>query len=53
MIDEKFTKEERAYLISFDALDELRAGSLVYSEHIKEECMRRLRKGERSGEIFA
>ena len=53
MIDGRFTKEERAYLISLDAVDEVRTGSLVYSKRFKEECMRRCHEGERPGEIFA
>lgn len=39
MIDGKFTKEEHTYFISLDALDELRARSLVYLKHFREECM--------------
>ena len=53
MIDGRFTKEERAYPIPLDAVDEARTGSLVYSKRFKEECMRRCHEGERPGEIFA
>ena len=35
----KFTKEEREYLLSLDAVDEVRAKSIVYSKHFKEECV--------------
>ena len=37
MIDGRFTKEGRACLISLDAVDEARTGSLVYSKRFKEE----------------
>ena len=37
MVDGRFAKEERACLISLDAVDEARTGSLVYSKRFKEE----------------
>ena len=49
----KFTPEEREHLMSLDAVDEVRAKSIVYSKQFKEECMRRYRAGERPGDIFA
>jgi hypothetical protein len=52
MIDGKFTPEERAYLLSLDAVDEVRASSLVYSKQFEEACMRRYRQGERPSKIF-
>lgn len=49
----KFTPEERKRLMSLDAVDEVRAKSIVYSKQFKEECMARYRAGERPGDIFA
>lgn len=49
----KFTPEERKHLMSLDAVDEVRAKSIVYSKQFKEECMARYRAGERPGDIFA
>ena len=49
----RFTAEEREYLISLDAVDEVRAKSIVYNKGFKEECMRRYHAGERPGAIFA
>ena len=49
----RFTEEERAYLLSLDAIDEVRARSLVYSAAFKKECMVRYRAGEKPGAIFA
>ena len=49
----KFTREEREHLLSLDAVDEVRARSIVYNKGFKEECMRRYRSGERPGAIFA
>lgn len=52
MIDGKFTPEERAHLLSLDAVDEVRASSLVYSKQFEEACMRRYHQGERPSKIF-
>lgn len=49
----KFTKEEREYLLTLDAVDEVRARSIVYNKGFKEDCMHRYHAGERPGEIFA
>lgn len=49
----RFTPEEREYLLSLDAVDEVRAKSIVYSKRFKEECMRCYHAGERPGDIFA
>ena len=49
----KFTKEEREYLLTLDAVDEIRAKSIIYNKQFKEECMRRYRAGERPSAIFA
>ena len=53
MKDGKFTKEEREYLASLDAVDQARAGSTAYSRAFKEECMRRYRADEGPAKIFA
>ena len=49
----RFTREEREYLLSLDAVDEVRASSIVYSKAFKEEFMRRYLAGEGPGAIFA
>ncbi len=49
----KFTEDERRYLLSLDAVDEVKASSLVYNKHFKEECMRRYHEGQKPGAIFA
>ncbi len=46
-VDGRFTKEERAYLIPLDAVDEVRTGSSVCSERLREECMRRCHEGRK------
>lgn len=47
MVDGRCTKEERACLISLDAVDEARTGSPVCSERFREECMRRCHEGRK------
>ena len=47
MIDGRFTKEERAYLILLDAVDEVRTGSPVCSERFREGCMRHCHEGRK------
>lgn len=49
----KFTREERDYLLSLDAVDEARATQIVYSMAFREECMRRYHAGDRPADIFA
>lgn len=49
----RFTEEERNYLLSLDAVDEVRAKSIVYSKSFKEDCMCRYHAGEKPGVIFA
>ena len=49
----RFTPEERQQLLALDAVDEVRAKSIVYSKQFKEECMRRYHAGESPAEIFA
>ncbi len=49
----RFTPEEREYLLSLDAVDEVRATSIVYSREFKRQCMDRYYDGESPGEIFA
>jgi len=49
----KFTEEERAYLLALDAVDEVRAKSIVYSGEFKRECMRRYHAGDSPSAIFA
>lgn len=53
MKDGRFTEEERRYLLSLDAVDEVRARSIIYSKGFKERFMARYRAGERPGAIFA
>lgn len=49
----KFTLEERSYLLSLSAVDEVRAKSIVYNKQFKEDCMRRYYEGEKPSKIFA
>ncbi|MBQ9042915.1 MAG: IS3 family transposase [Eggerthellaceae bacterium] len=49
----KFTPAERQQLLRLDAVDEVRAKSIVYSKQFKEECMARYHAGERPADIFA
>jgi len=49
----RFTESEREYLLSLDAVYEVRARSIVYNKDFKEECMRRYHAGEKPGAIFA
>ncbi len=48
----RFTKKERNYLVSLDAVSEVRATYIVYSDSFKIECMRRYYAGERPCDIF-
>ena len=49
----KFTKEEREYLISLDAVDRVNASQIIYNKDFKRECMRRYAAGESPAAIFA
>ena len=49
----RFTQEERDYLLGLEAVDEVRAASIVYSKQFKQDCMRRYHAGEGPAEIFA
>lgn len=48
----RFTKEERDYLQSLDAVSEVRTKYLIYSNSFKKECMVRYRAGEKPAAIF-
>lgn len=49
----KFTQEEREYLKSLDAVEEVRATCIIYSKQFKQECMSRYHAGESPAKIFA
>lgn len=49
----KFTPEEISRLLSLDAVDDARPGSIVYSKEFKRDCMERYRAGESPAAIFA
>lgn len=49
----KFTPAERQLLLQLDAVDEVRAKSIVYNKQFKKECMARYRAGKRPADIFA
>ena len=49
----KFTKEERNYLLTLEAVDEVRATSITYNKQFKKECMARYHAGEKPSIIFA
>lgn len=52
MRDGKFTEAEREYLMSLDAVDDVRGGSIHYSDRFRIEAMARYRSGERPKAIF-
>ena len=49
----KFSKEEREYLLSLDAVDRVSASQIIYNKDFKRECMRRYAAGESPAAIFA
>lgn len=48
----KFTKKERKYLASLDAVDNVTEIQIRYSDKFKEEFMRRYKKGDKPLQIF-
>ena len=48
----KFSLEERSYLLSLDAVEDVSENTIRYSDSFKAECMRRYRAGTRPARIF-
>ena len=49
----RFTAQEREYLLSLDAVEDVRATCIMYSASFKHECLRRYDAGESPSRIFA
>ena len=48
----RFTKIERDYLISLDAVEEIRSKNIVYSQAFKKKFIEKYEQGERPSKIF-